>query len=231
SSAFDSDGSKSEEAYLPRQSARRVCRHTLQDGVVNGVRRKDCKLYKQSGLGIMSMELAEDVSPRIRKDSVLRKHASNKLGGEQRMSAPEAPRLRQNCGPSYELREKLFISSIRWFQPESLQCVTDHFWDSLLQVKAFSSLESLRCYSMSIDVSCFWDKRKLNLLVTAFPVLNVSDYCSNDRSVYNRTLTLLDNRFRVTNNFDLLILKLIPSFISCNPAYASAVNGSSMLEW
>ncbi|TYG68629.1 hypothetical protein ES288_D05G168300v1 [Gossypium darwinii] len=92
-----------------------------------------------------------------------------------------------------------FISSIRRFQFVPLQHSTDCLWDSLLQVKTFASLKSLRCNSVSIDVFCFWNKRKLNLLVTIFPVPNISDYCSNDRSICNGTFTLFDNYFCITH--------------------------------
>ncbi|TYG47224.1 hypothetical protein ES288_D11G321400v1 [Gossypium darwinii] len=44
---LDLDEPNSEEAYSPRQLARRVRGHTSQDGVTNYIRRKDCEPYKR----------------------------------------------------------------------------------------------------------------------------------------------------------------------------------------
>ncbi|KAB2019885.1 hypothetical protein ES319_D07G027000v1 [Gossypium barbadense] len=84
------------------------------------------------------------------------------------------------------IAENSSLSSIRRFWPE---------------VKTFSSSKSLRCYSMSVDIFCFWDESKLNLLESVYLVLNISDYCSNDRFIRIRALTFLDDSFRVSHNF------------------------------
>ncbi|MBA0751766.1 hypothetical protein Gogos_000669 [Gossypium gossypioides] len=91
------------------------------------------------------------------------------------------------------LPEDSSLPSIRRFWPEVSYRSPNHFRGSLLQVKAFSSSQGLRCNSMRIDVFLLWNENKLNLLKTTSMVLNISDYCSNDRFIYISALTFLDD--------------------------------------
>ncbi|KAB2023109.1 hypothetical protein ES319_D07G258700v1 [Gossypium barbadense] len=62
----------------------------------------------------------------------------------------------------------------------------------------------------SPNIFCFWDKSKINLLESVYLVLNISDYCSNDRFIRIRALTFLDDSFRVSHNFYFVDSQLNP---------------------